>query len=207
MNKPRGRPPNGTAWDEVSGRYVYRIPRGRPPNGTAWDEVSGRYVYRKPCGRPPNGTVWDQVQGIYIANELVQVSDTLFIRGVSDDSSGGTSNSEEMNGCVLADGIRQNPCHECTREQRGNDGQYKEEVHHTKRRRVAEQNHAAEQPQEQMQVEQNHANKFKNSFYEWYETKTDEECAWLNTNPRAQMMMSLALRSFDSILEMNMMAR
>jgi len=87
-NRPRGRPPSGTHWDEKRELYLNQDGtkyikvesppttrrRGRPPSGTHWDEEEQLYINddgteyvkihttnTRPRGRPPKGHVWNYI--------------------------------------------------------------------------------------------------------------------------------------------------
>ena len=91
-NRPRGRPPSGTYWDEKRELYINqngteyikvesppnKRRRGRPPSGTYWDEATQSYINNegsnntkkktyRPRGRPPTGKIWDDASKQYIA--------------------------------------------------------------------------------------------------------------------------------------------
>lgn len=52
-----------------------------------------------------------------------------------------------------------------------------------------------------------HTDVFMRSIHAWYEQKTEEEKAWLNTNDDAPQMMALMLNGFDNLMKVNGVSR
>ena len=52
-----------------------------------------------------------------------------------------------------------------------------------------------------------YADAFMRSIHTWYEEKTEEEKAWLNTNNDAPQMVLLALNGFDNLMKVHGISR